>query len=231
MKRIMSVVRVHMINKWTFLWLPLVMLFGAAVLTLIVFSMIPGKETLKYAGGASLVPIWYFIGIGSYARTLTFPFVISLGVTRREFYLGSLVTAFFAAIGLGGLFSIGAIIEDATNGWDMNGYFFRIPGLWEAMGPGFTALLYFALIMFMFAIGFLCASVYKRWGSITLTVSLLLLGILIAGAALLITKANAWGAVGDFFITVGAGGVFAILAALTVVMLVGAYAPLRRSIP
>lgn len=231
MNRIMNVVRLQLSRKSTFIGIPLLILGGAGILSIIVFNMIPASAPVKYAGGASLSPIWYFMGIGLYARNLTFPFAISLGVTRREYFLGSMLTAFFSSLGMAIVYGVGAVIEDATGGWGMNGYYFRVPGLWEYMGPIYTALMYLVLSMLLFAIGFGFASIFKRWGSLALTASLVALGLVLAGFVLLATKLNLWGAVGEFFSNLAAGGTFALVAALTVVVVAASYLPLRRSTP
>ena len=55
----------------------------------------------KYGGGAQ-APLWYFDVVGIQALTLTFPFSQAMSVTRREFFLGTLLTAAFTSSILAG---------------------------------------------------------------------------------------------------------------------------------
>ena len=62
MSRTLNVVRLQLVNRMTFIWIPLIILFGSLAFTLIVFSMIPA-DGVKYGGG-SQAPLWYFLAIG-----------------------------------------------------------------------------------------------------------------------------------------------------------------------
>ena len=55
-----------------------------------------------------------------------------MSVTRREFYLGTLLTAALTSAILAGIAVVGGLVEQATDGWGMNGWFFGLPWIWEA---------------------------------------------------------------------------------------------------
>ena len=65
----------------------------------------------KYGGGAQ-APLWYFLVVGIQALTLTFPFSQAMSVTRREFYLGTLLTAALTSAILAAVFVRGRLHRD-----------------------------------------------------------------------------------------------------------------------
>lgn len=231
MSRTVSVVRMQLINKQTYIWVPLLVLGGAFLLTLAVYAMLQnaGVTGPKYGGGAQ-APLWYFCVVGVQALTLTFPFSQAMSVTRREFYVGTLLTAALAALSLGVVFIIGGLIENATGGWGMNGYFFYLPWIWEG-GPAAAGLFYFTVAMFVFVAGFWAATIYKRYGSVVLTTVLVGIGALLVLAMFLIGRLDAWGQVFTWFATQGAVGL-SLWGLLLAAVLAGiAFLTLRRAVP
>ncbi|WP_375386517.1 hypothetical protein [uncultured Microbacterium sp.] len=228
MSRTLNVVRLQLVNRQTYIWIPLLILGGAWVLSLIVFAMIPVSSP-KYGGGAQ-APLWYFMAVGIQALTLTFPFSQALSVTRREFYLGTLITAALTSGILASIFVIGGVVEQLTNGYGLNGYFFYLGWIWEA-GWWAAWLAYFAIAMLLFSIGFWGATIYKRGGPLLLTIVLVGLGAILVALMWLVGLADAWvrvfqwiGAQGSLGLTLWGLLVIAVLAATS-------YLTLRRTIP
>ena len=228
MSRIGTVTRMQFVNRWTFIWIPLIILGGALVVTLLIYSVIPGSGP-KFGGGAQ-APMWYMLSAGIMAMAATFPFSQAMSVTRREFYIGTLSAGAITAGIMALIFVVGGFIEDATNGWGLNGYFFRLNWLWES-GPLIAGLFYFSMTMTLFAMGFFCATVYRRWGAPTLTIALVSLGIVLVAVLFFIGKFELWGAVAEFFMNAGVTGLTFMLLGLAIVLAVAAYLPLRRSTP
>lgn len=230
MNRIVNVARMQLLNRMTYIGIPLIILVGSFALSLIVFAMIP-YTGFKYAGGAGFAPIWYYIGAGVYGLTLAFPFSQAMSVTRRDFYLGTLLVAVVSAAVMGIIFMVGGLIEDATNGWGMNGSVFRIPGVWQSEGPLISALIYFTAILFLYTVGFLCAVVYKRWGVAWMVSGLVGIGLILVLIGFIITKLEAWHAVWEALTGFGLPGIVLVGLAFTVVLAGVTYLPLRRTVP
>lgn len=228
MSRIGTVTRMQFVNRWTFIWIPLIILGGSFLVSLVIYSLIP-LDTPKFGGG-SQAPMWYMLSAGVMAMAATFPFSQAMSVTRREFYIGTVSAGAITALILALIFVVGGLIEDATNGWGLNGFFFRLDWLWEA-GPFVAGLFYFTLTMLLFTIGFFFATIYRRWGAPVLTIGLVGLGLILAGLVFVFTKLDMWGAVAEFFLAAGVTGLTFILFALTIAFAVAAYLPLRRSTP
>lgn len=231
MNRTLNVVRMQLVNRQTYIWIPLIILAGAFAITLALYGILQnaGAEGPKVGGGAQ-APLWYFFAIGIQALTLTFPFSQAMSVTRREFYLGSLLTAALTSVLLAVIFVVGGIIETATGGWGMNGSFFVLPWLSDS-GPLVSGLFYFVIAMLFFVIGFGAATVYKRFGPLGLTILLVGIALLLLGAIWLIGISNAWVPVFTWFAGIGAVGLTLLLAALAAVVAAGAFPLLRRALP
>lgn len=228
MSRTLNVVRMQFVNRQTFIWIPLLVLSGALILSLAIYAMIPSLAAK--IGGGSMAPLWYFLVTGVYGLTLTFPFSQAMSVTRREYYLGTLLTAVITSLGLALIFMIGGLVEQATGGWWMNGWFFYLDWIWAA-GP-FTALfVYFVIAMLFFITGFWAATIYKRFGALWLTVVLVAIGLALIGVLWIIGSANAWV---PFFTAITEAGALglALWGVLLGVVLAGiSFVLLRRATP
>ncbi|MGO2861868.1 MAG: hypothetical protein ACTIC1_11975 [Brevibacterium sp.] len=226
--RTLGVVRLQFTNTQTFVWVPVLVLGGVWLITLIVYWIISasGVEGPMYSGG-SQAPLWYFAVVGAQAMNLTFYFSQAMSLTRREFCLGSLVAAAISAVGISLVFVLLGLIEQATDGYGINGYFAYLPWLWEA-GPLAAGLTYFVLTMLWFVLGFWFAIAYKRFGPLILTISLLVIALLILGGAALISANQAWPEVWLWLVSAEATGLALWAAALCVIFAAGSYLTLRR---
>ncbi|WP_221584735.1 hypothetical protein [Microbacterium sp. G2-8] len=225
--RILNVIRMQFINTQTFVWVPLSVLGGTIVISLAIFAMIPTDEPMW--GGGAQAPMWYFAVIGVQALTLTFPFSQAMSVTRREFYLGTLAAAAVSAAGLATAFVLIGLFELATDGYGINGYVAHLPWLWE---PGIWAawLTYFTVMMFVFVVGFWAATIYKRWGTMVLTIVLMAIGLALVGLGFLITRMEWWGSVFQWFGESGPVLLTLYGLALTVILAGGSSLTLRRAV-
>lgn len=203
MSRTLNVVRMQFVNKQTYIWVPLLVLAGAFVLSLLVYAMIPYDG--PKVGGGSQAPLWYFLVVGIQSLTLTFPFSQAMSVTRREFFQGTLLAASVTSAMLAAIFTVGGLIERATAGWGINGYFFYLEAMW-AGGPLAALLIYFIIAMLFFITGFWTAMIYKRFGSLILTAVLVAIGLALVGLFWLVGQLNAWGEVFQWIGSQGALG-------------------------
>ncbi|WP_426003177.1 hypothetical protein ACPFL9_13110 [Paenarthrobacter sp. NyZ202] len=228
MSRAVAVARMQLINKWTFLGWPVVILAAAFLMSLAIFALIPVAEN-KYGGG-SQAPMWYFMVLGIQSMTLVFPFSQGLSISRRAFYLGSLGLFAVIALGMTGLYLLGGVIERATNGWGVSGYFFTIP--WVADGPWYsTAAFFFVVMMFMFIIGFWFATIFKRWGTTGVLISTLGTVVVLIGLAALATLLEWWGSIGGWFAGQSPLSISGWAALLCILLAAGSYATLRHATP
>ncbi|MCH6230629.1 hypothetical protein MK786_07745 [Microbacterium sp. CFH 31415] len=231
MSRTVNVVRMQLINRQTYIWVPLLVLGGAFLLTLAIYAMLEsaGVTGEKYGGGAQ-APLWYFCVVGVQSLTLSFPFSQAMSVTRREFYIGTLLTAAASSLVLASVYVVGGAIENATGGWGLNGYFFYLPWVWEG-GPAVALVFWFTAAMLVFVSGFWAATIYKRAGTIAVTLVLVGLGALLVLWMYLVGRMDAWAEVFTWFATQGALGL-ALWGLLLGAVLAGvSYLTLRRAVP
>ena len=228
MRRTLNVIRLQLINKGTFIWYPLMILGAAVLISVLIYAMIPVDEP-KYGGGGQ-APLWYFFAIGMSAMTLTFPFSQAMSITRREFFLGTLLTAILGSALMGILFLIGGGIEMLTNGYGVNGYVFYLPWLWEA-GPLGAFVVYFTLALFFFVIGFTGATIYKSWGQMVLLIASFAIALVLVGLVFLVTRLELWGQVWEGILTLGAVGLALWGLVAVAVLSVVSFIAFRRTIP
>ncbi|WEK61650.1 MAG: hypothetical protein P0Y60_02485 [Candidatus Microbacterium colombiense] len=228
MRRTLNVIRLQLINRQTFIWVPLIILGAATALSILIYAMIP-TDGPKYGGGGQ-APLWYFFAIGISAMTLTFPFSQAMSITRREFFAGTMLTAILGSAFLGVIFLIGGGIEMATNGYGVNGYVFYLPWLWQA-GPVGAFVVYFTLALLLFVVGFTGATIYKSWGPLVLTVVGVGLGLVLVGLVFLATRLELWMSVWRTIGDLGALGL-ALWGLVVVAVLTGvSFLAFRRAIP
>ncbi len=231
MNRALNVVRLQLVNRQTFVWVPLIVLGGSLVLSIAVYAILAnaGIDAPKYGYGAQ-APLWYFLVVGIQSLTLTFPFSQALSVTRREFYAGTILTAALTSVILGVVFMLGGLLEQATGGWGANGWFFYLPWIWER-GVFAAGLFFLVAALLIFTIGFWGATIYKRFGSLGLTIVLVGLGIVLVGLLWLVGRLNAWGQVFEWIGAAGALGLALWGLVLIAVLAAISFLTLRRAVP
>lgn len=231
MSRTLNVVRMQLINRQTFVWVPLIILFGSLGISLALYGIIQsaGASGVKIGGGVQ-APLWYFLAIGVQALTRTFPFSQAMSVTRREFWSGTLLTAVGTAALLSAVFVVGGLIEQATGGYGMNGWFFFMPWVWDA-GALAAGVVYFAVAMFFFVIGFWAATVYKRFGATVTTLTLVGVGVGLVVIVWLLTATGSWPTVVEAVTRAGALGLALVGLVLTAGLAASAFRTLRHAMP
>ncbi len=204
--RIWNVVRLHTANPWTTIitpWLVVAAVFGLTyAIWRIVQAALGGPGSVdsggfQMSGGISWIIIFMMV-VGIQAMNLTFRFALGYSVTRRDYYLGSLVYFVLLALMYGAGIALLSGIEDATGGWGVNGAFFAPIGLvdvplWQV---GYA---YFTLLLMMFGVGIMYGTAYVRWRANGVLVFSGLIALLLVGALWLVISTDSWTAVGDFF--------------------------------
>ena len=230
MNRALAVARMQMLNKWVYLGIPAIILVASTAIALAILAMVPAdSEGTRMAFSGQSV-LWYFLAIGVQALTYTFPFSQAMSVSRRSFYIGTLGLFAVVSLGLGVLYWILGLIEEATNGWGVQGNIFALP--WIAQSPWYTQiLLYFALSMLLFMFGFWFATVYKRWRATGLVAALVGFALLLLGGVAAASFTDSWAQVGAWFLQLTPLALAGWLLLVGVILAVGSYGTLRRAVP
>ncbi|WP_329456632.1 hypothetical protein [Streptomyces sp. NBC_01497] len=224
---IVTVVRYLLLDRVNYLVLPWAWAAFGFVLDVVVLELTPaGDASHRWVGGLAAVFIVVFsVGAQSVSRAL--PFALSLGVSRRTYFLGAGSLAVALAVCFGFVLAIGQIVERATGGWGMDMAYFRVPYLLD--GPWYLSWLTGTItFVLMFVYGTWYGLVFRRAGLLGVTIfGGTQLGVL-ALVAVIATWMHGWTGIGRFFATITATGVTAVLAVAVVVMLAGGFATIRR---
>ena len=229
MNRIMKVARMQLINKATFIGIPLMILISAFLFTVAIWWLVrrSGGDGVLYGGGAQ-APMWYFLARGIQALTMTFPFSMAMSISRRTFYLGTLMLFSVCALVLSVFYYLMGLVETATGGWGLDGRFFALQ--WIADNNGFIQIMfYFVLMVLLFMVGFFIATIYMRWRHAGMVVFFTLLGLLILGIIALFTFTSFWDQFWSWALTWTAGSVSLWGALAAVLMAAGSYLTLRKA--
>jgi hypothetical protein len=235
-RRVWSVVRLHAANPWPTLCLPWLILIAVFAMTYSIWRIIaaalagpPGPDSFKLTGGVSCLFVYLMVAAVQ-AMNLTFRFALAMSVTRRDYYLGTSVYFVILSLVYGvGLGALGGL-EHLTNGWGIDGAFFapstldNLP-LWQA---AYVYVLVIALFLF---VGAAVATLYQRWKSNGIVTFFVGLGLVMVGAAWLITVAAKWSDVGAFFVRYQVVGTASWSLVLTALAAVFGFLVLRRATP
>ena len=203
--RAWNVVRMHVANPLPTLvvpWLITLVIFGLnAAIWAMVVSAAGGVENIdpgafQYNGGVSWIVIFMMV-TAVQAMNLTFRFALGFSVTRRDFYLGSVLYFVLLAV----LYSVGltaiAAIERATDGWGVDAAFFAPWGLVD-QPLGTVFFLYLTAMLLFFFLGAAVATVWVRWHAYGLYAFFAGLAVLVVGSLWIVTATGSWADVWSF---------------------------------
>jgi hypothetical protein len=221
------IARYQLTDRYVFVTGPWFILALNFLITVVVVAEWPGRDGhAAYTGALSAIYV-YLIVTGALGIARQLPFALALGVSRRSFYAGTalLAGAIAAVYGLG--LTVLQLIERGTGGWGLNMEFFRVPYL--LAGPWYLSwLTSFAGLALMLAWGMWFGIVYRRWNLIGLLGFIAAQALTLTAVLLIIGGANDWHSVARFFTTLTIGGLTGLLALLTLLLLAGGYATMRR---
>jgi hypothetical protein len=240
--RILPIARLHAVNRLQVFIVPALILLFILLVNMVIWWLIlrsvtdpadraDAQEGLQYSG-ASFYVFVYAIVLGAQAVAFVFPYALGMSVTRRDFWLGSVL----AFVGLSAVYSafitVLAVIEQVTDGWGLGGRMFTVLYFGGEDAPWYERfLLFFAAFLFCFFIGAVVATIYQRWRVNGMLLFFAALTLVVLGGIVLITLTDSWPAVGAWFVATGAGGLVAWSLVITAASAVVGYLVLRRSTP
>jgi hypothetical protein len=229
MNRAVNVARMQLINKWTYLGVPAIIMVSAFLITYAIWAIIPQSGEALYSGASQAV-MWYFLALGIQSMTLTFPFSQGMSVSRRTFYLGTVGLFAVVALAISVLYYILGLIEQATNGWGLNGQLYALGWLAEHPAP-VQIYFYFIAMVALFMIGFWFATVYKRWQATGMLIVFIGLAVVLLGLVALTTWQGGWPQVGAWFVAQTPLSVAGWVSLFCAVLACGSCLTLRRATP
>lgn len=194
--RIRNVVQLHTVNRMQAVGWPLLIMCFSLALVLVIGGLVlgvggpearAGMHNGMQWNGAIFALLGPLIGFGFTAMGQYFPLALGLGLTRREFALGTLLVfagnaAFYATV-----VTIGKVIELATGGFGLGVRFFDT--YFTGIGPWWQTLVQtFLLILAVMLVGAAITTAYHRWAQPflwTFWLTLATIVVAVAGATIL----------------------------------------------
>ena len=236
--RVVNVARLHLVNKGQILIVPwLIMAFIFAVTltiawvlqaTLSTAELVDVAEGMQYSGALGYFLVYMLI-LAVMAISQTFPFAQSYSVTRRDFYLGTILAFVLLSLTHSITITLLGWIEDLTRGWGAGAVLFSPNYLGN--DPLERFFLAFALFLFFFMVGMAVASVYVRWRVNGMLVFFATLTLVILGLVVLATMSGSWTAVGAWLGAAGFSGLVAWSLIPTTLAAIGGFFLLRKATP
>lgn len=238
-QRIWRVVRLNMVNKWSVIYLPAMIMGFIWLVNWLIWWIIwaatapadraDAMDGTQWSGGAFYIFV-YMLVVGIQVVSATFPFALGYSATRRDFSLGSGLTFLLLAAGYAVGFTLLSGVEEWTYGWGFGGHLFTSVYFGGA-NLAERLFVVFATMLFFFAVGAFSASLFMRWRMYGILAAGAALALVLVGAIALITFTQSWPAVGEWFAASGPVGVAAWLLVPTAVAAAAGYAVLSRATP
>jgi hypothetical protein len=235
-RRVFAVIKLHFVNRFQILYMPLIVLGGIFLVNLAIWWIIVAASSgavsgvhLGYSGAVSYIYV-YGIVISVQAISRTFPFSLGFGVTRRDFYLGSTLAFVILSFGFAVVLTIMSVIEIATNGWGVGGRMFA--PLWFT--DSFWLLrfvMYFCAFLFLLFVGTAGAAFYVRWKATGLTAFFAIIAVIVLGAIAYFTLGHQWDVVGQWIDRSGPVGITLWLLLPAAISAIAGFFVLRRATP
>jgi len=210
----------------TYVAMPWGIMTFSFLVNVVISASTPTGPNGIYTGG--LATIYCFLLVcGTLSMTRSLPFGLMLGVSRRNYYLGTalLVVVLGVVYGLG--LTLLQLVERATGGWNLSLHFFRVP--WIMDGPWYqTWLTSFVILVLFFLYGMWYGLVYRRWSLLGLVAFIAAQVVVALVVVVVVSMTHNWHAVGQFFATVTVPTLTAVLAGIAVVLGLGGFTTLRR---
>jgi hypothetical protein len=220
-----KVARYNLVMPANYLVLPWILPFSFAV-----GAVTAGRGRGHDAAGYLLTFFIYFAVQGTQTIGRSLPFGLTLGASRRSFYFGTALLGMALALVSGLVLTALQAIERATGGWGLSMHFFRVPYLLN--GPWYATWLTSAVGLFaLFVYGMWHGIVYQRWGLLGTLAFVAVQALVVVAGVLVVTFEHwhVWSTVGGSSAGLTALGLTAVGAGLTVLLLAGGQATIRRA--
>lgn len=178
MNRAAGVLKMHLRDKFSFLYLPWIILLSSFTVNVFIGVLINESTGFNTGGLMSIYVYMFVMGIVLVAQS--FPFSLGLSVRRSDYFIGTMGVNVVLSGVFSALLTLFSWVEVLTNGWGVKLGFFHLPYLSSGSYVQ-QFLVYFLVMLVVYLSGFITGSYSKRFGktgTFTLFIVLFLLGSL-----------------------------------------------------
>lgn len=161
MNRTAGVIKMHLRDKWTWFYVPWLILMISFVVNLIIGILTGGVETLN-SGGIASIYCYMFVAM-LIVLGQTFPFALGMSIRRTDFFIGTTVMGLLVCLFSSLILFLFSVVEKLTDGWGVNLLYFN-PFFINGMTSFGRIGLYFIGMLYMFFLGFFISSIHRRFG-------------------------------------------------------------------
>jgi len=224
---LVKVARLHLVDRFSYTWMVWGLMAFIFAINVAIFAVIPLTQPAGDFTGA-LISIYIFMAvIGVQAATKFLPFAFTLGVSRRTYYLGTVLLVVGLCLVYAVVLTVLWWVEGLTGGWWMQLHFFRVP--WILDGPWYQVLITnFVLLTLVFVFGLWAGLIYRRFALIGSVVFFACLSLIVVLGVMVITWRGAWVAFGSFVANLDILAASSLVAVLAVLAGLGGYLTIRR---
>ncbi|NMO96336.1 hypothetical protein [Paenibacillus lemnae] len=190
MTRVHGVVKIHLKDKWTWIYIPWMILLSSFSINFLIAALAAPEAGVKTGGVLSI--FIYMMVTGIITMYNTFPFALGMSVRRTDYFKGTFLAALLInALTTVVLLALFLIEEKVIPEWGVSLQFFSLAflrsfNLLELFG------IFFLLLLNMFYAGFAISCLQRRFGRTGMFV--FFGGLLAAGsiASYFLTANNGW---------------------------------------
>ncbi|WP_338553589.1 hypothetical protein [Paenibacillus sp. KS-LC4] len=188
MNRTLSVIKLHRRDKFTWLFIPLLIVGSSFLVNWLISAMI--SEGDIFTGGIGSLLVYMFV-IGILVVAQTFPFAISFSISRSNYFTGTIVMGLLSSLGSALLLLMLSFIEhQLTSHWWTGLHFFHLPYLSDGNLLA-QLLMLFLLILHLFLWGFVIGCFYRKFRKVGMLI-FALGSLLVLTTVFYITNQNQW---------------------------------------
>jgi hypothetical protein len=193
MNPITNVVKMHLRSKFNWFILPWIILGSSFFVNYLISFFVDEMET----GGLASIYIFMFIA-GIIVLSQTFPFALGFSVRRTDYFLGTALTFIVVSV----VTSLGLVLLSVTESswfinWGTNLHFFNLP-YWSYGSVLGQMWISFVTLLQLFFLGFVIASIHRRFGQTGIYVFFLVFSIIFTILSIICTSNNWWGDIGNW---------------------------------
>lgn len=221
----LTVSKTHLKGKWNWLYTPWIIVFSSFIVNLFIAGAVNDEHI--YTGGIATI-YFYMMAMGAFTLKSTFSFSLGFGITRKDYYRGTALTALLVNAISTVILVLLSLTENFLDGWKVKLFFFHLPYLNDG-NLFIQACVIFLLLTNFYYFGFVMSCIFYRFqmvGFLVFTIFTIVLSSIFVG---IVTYNDWWGLLFQKISAYSAFELSLVSIPLTIIYFVFSYIMLRRS--